>query len=63
MQLTDSRGLKVELESPVGPRVLVAGSWEREEIERELPAGWTIGGWNEGTRLPDGAMAYRLAQV
>jgi len=61
--MIQTRACKVELQSKVGPRVVVSGTWEREEIERELPTGWTIGGWSEGVKLPDGAVAYRLAQV
>jgi hypothetical protein len=39
--------VEVELESAVGPRVIVTGKMDEAAIEAELPEGWTVGdNWN-----------------
>lgn len=55
MTETETR-IEVELESAVGPRVMIWGDADHEEIEAELPVGWRVHDedWNNGVRLDDG---------
>lgn len=54
----------VELESAVGPRVLVRGEIDEEQVEAALPAGWTVGqNWHNGVKLLSGEWSYPLVAV
>lgn len=55
--------VRVELDSPVGPRVSVVGDWEQDEVEAALPEGWTIGdNWANGVRAAGRARLYPLVR-
>lgn len=57
------RSVTVELESAVGPRVIVVGEWEPEEIEAELPEGWTVGSnWHLASQC-GGGTSYPIVKT
>lgn len=55
--------IRVELDSVVGPRVIVRDDVAHEEILAELPNGWTVhdDDWLNGVKLASGAWAYPLS--
>lgn len=53
----------VELQSAVGPRVLVRGEIDEADIEAQLPEGWTVGSnWHNGVKLRSGGCSYPLVR-
>jgi hypothetical protein len=62
---TTTTTVTVELESAVGPRVLVAGEVEASDVELEVPVGWAVD-WSNGVRIGVGdyqQMSYPLVEA
>lgn len=56
--------ITVELDSAVGPRVLVRGEIDEEQIEAALPDGLTVGdNWHNGVKLLSGEWSYPLVHA
>lgn len=59
----ETDGVEVELDSAAGPRMLVTGDVDNEQVEAALPAGWTVGdNWGSGVTTSSGAISYPLVQ-
>jgi len=57
------RRIEIELDTPVGPCVRTWGDWTPEEIEAQLPNGWTVGdNWQNQVRTDSGGYAYPLVR-
>lgn len=58
-------GVRIDLDSPVGPRVKVYGDVRAEDVLAQIPAGWTVhdDDWQNGVTLTGGAIAYPLTRV
>lgn len=56
--------IEVELESANGPKVIVEGEHETDDILAELPVGWTVhdDDWNNGVELGPKRWAYPLTR-
>jgi hypothetical protein len=63
--MDNANTVTVELESAVGPRVLVTGEVDASDVESEIPAGWGVD-WSNGVRIGAGdyqQMSYPLVQA
>lgn len=60
----DETMIEVELDSAAGPRVLVSGDADHDEILAELPEGWTVhvDDWSNGVRTDSGGWSYPLSR-
>lgn len=60
----DDTTIDVELDSAVGPRVVVHGQASQGEILSELPNGWTVheDGWSAGVQTQTGGWSYPLVR-
>jgi len=53
----------VELDTPNGPRVVVSGEIESEDVEAQLPERWTVGdNWHLGVKLGPDRWSYPLVR-
>ena len=51
--------ITIELESAVGPRVVVSGTVDPQEVESALPEGWTVD-WESAARTAFGDQSFPL---
>lgn len=61
----DDATIRIELDSPNGPRVITPPCTSAEDTLAALPDGWTVHNddWTNGVKLADGSWSYPLSEV